>query len=159
MKIRCLPLTSVTWLTIATHYEHAYYMTKWCVRHTLWVRLSTLIVKMHCHKFRKLTIGQNCSAVCTNEGDHIEMHSWREAPCASRGLPLSLEWSKRRDLCFVMSINSLVMSTLFSGEVKQLLLACSEGCGLHNNRFKVRAAFICTCTLYYLNRQSGHAAS
>ena len=36
------------------------------------------------------TIGQNCSAVCTNEGGHIEMHSGsnerRKAPRISRGL-------------------------------------------------------------------------
>ena len=39
------------------------------------------------------------------------------------------------------------------GEFEQLLLACSEGCGLHHNSIgsKFGAAFICACTLYYVH--------
>ena len=56
------------------------------------------------------------------------------------------------DLTFEQSENVsiarfLVMSSLLC-EFKQLLLACIEGCGLGNNRFKVHAAFICVCTPY-----------
>ena len=36
------------------------------------------------------------------------------------------------------------------GEFEQLLLASSDGCGLHHNSIgsKFSAAFICACTLY-----------
>ena len=37
--------------------------------------------------------------------------------------------------------------TLLSDEFEQLLLACSEGCGLFNSRFKACAAFISACAL------------
>ena len=38
-----------------------------------------------CYKFRRLTIGQNCSAVCTNKGGHREASSTQmngAKPCA-----------------------------------------------------------------------------
>ena len=58
-----------------------------------------------------LTIGQNCSFVCTNDGDHTDAFlndSERcKAPHVSRGL-LSrqkiLKQSKRRDLFFVIPV-------------------------------------------------------
>jgi hypothetical protein len=65
----------------------------------------------------------------------------------------------RSVLCYIMPVNSQVDSmfeqsetvtinyTLLSGEFEWLLLACSEGCGLRNNRFKVCFAFICACVL------------
>ena len=53
-----------------------------------------------CYMFRRPTIGQNCSAVCTNKGGHRDAFSSerREALRVSRGLPsrpLSLEQSER----------------------------------------------------------------
>ena len=41
-----------------------------------------------CYKFRRPTIGKNCSAVCTNKGGHRDAFSneRREAPRVSRGL-------------------------------------------------------------------------
>ena len=49
------------------------------------------------YKFKSLTIGQNCSAVCVKEGGHRDafLSEWRKALLVSRGLPsrpLSLEW-------------------------------------------------------------------
>ena len=40
--------------------------------------------------------------------------------------------------------------TPLHGEFEQLLLACSEGCGLHHNSIgsKFGAVFICACALY-----------
>ena len=40
------------------------------------------------YKFRRLTIGQNCSAVCTNEGSHRDAFSSErhEVPRVLRGL-------------------------------------------------------------------------
>ena len=61
------------------------------------------------YKFRRLTIGQNCCAVCTNEvarAGAIETHSRaRATPRVSTGLlgrSPSLERSERRGLCFVI---------------------------------------------------------
>ena len=59
-----------------------------------------------CSKFRRLKIGQNCSAVCTNKDGRrnafsIERH---KVPCISRGLlsrPPSLQLSERQGLLFV----------------------------------------------------------
>ena len=47
------------------------------------------------------------------------------------------------------------------GEFEQLLLACSEGCGLHHNNIgsKFGAAFICACTLYYDRTCTEHAVT
>ena len=41
-----------------------------------------------CYKFRRPTIGQNCSTVYTNKGGHRDafLNEWCEAPCVSRGL-------------------------------------------------------------------------
>ena len=52
------------------------------------------------YKFKRLIIGQNCSAVCTKEGGHRDAFSskWCEALYVLRGLlsrPLSLEQSER----------------------------------------------------------------
>ena len=54
----------------------------------------------------------------------------------------------RGDVC---SCHGLVVDSTFErSEFEQLLLACSEGCGLHHNIIitKFGAAFICTCVLY-----------
>ena len=89
---------------------------------------------------------------CINKGGHRDAFSneWRKAPRVSRarGLlsrPPSLVRSKRRGLFFVHSL--VVDSTERghchgSGEFKQLLLTCIEGCGLRSNtnRFKLYAA-------------------
>ena len=118
-----------------------------------------------CYKFRRLTIGQNCSAVCTNKGGHRDAFSNEQckALCVSRGMlnrPLSLKRSKKRDLFFVVlwwQIRCLSRARTspyihYSGEFKHLwfkqlllLLTCIKGCGLRNNKFKVHVA---ACTLY-----------
>ena len=59
-----------------------------------------------CYKFRRLTIGQNCNAVCTNKGDHRDasLSKCHKMPHFSRGLlsrPLSLQLSKQQGLLFV----------------------------------------------------------
>ena len=60
------------------------------------------------YKFRRPTIGRNCSALCTNKSGHRAAFSneRREAPRVSRGLlsrPLSLERSEIRGLFFVIA--------------------------------------------------------
>ena len=60
------------------------------------------------YKFRRPMIGQNCSAMCTNNSGHRDVLSnkWRKAPRVSRGLlsrPTSLEQSKRQGLFFVIA--------------------------------------------------------
>ena len=60
------------------------------------------------YKFRRPTIGQNCSAVCTNKGDNRDAFSneQRKALCVSRGQlsrSPSLERSERRGLFFVIA--------------------------------------------------------
>ena len=59
-----------------------------------------------CYKFRRLMIGQGCSAVCINEGGHIDafLSERHEVPCISRGFsrPPSLERSKRQCLIVVL---------------------------------------------------------
>ena len=48
-------------------------------------------------------------------------------------------------ICHGMVVDSMFKQTSpLHGEFEQLLLACSEGCGLHHNS-KVGAAFICAC--------------
>ena len=53
------------------------------------------------NKFRRLTIGQNCSAMCTNKGGHKDAFSNKrcEAPCIWRGLQATCHrtLSKARD--------------------------------------------------------------
>jgi hypothetical protein len=41
-----------------------------------------------CHKYRRVTIGQNCRAMCTNQGGHRDafLNKWHETPCISVGL-------------------------------------------------------------------------
>ena len=61
-----------------------------------------------CYKFRKPTVGQNCSAMCTNKVSHRAafLNKRREVPHVSKGLlsrPPSLERSKRRGLFFVIA--------------------------------------------------------
>ena len=55
-----------------------------------------------CYKFRRPTIGQNCSAICTNKGGHRDAFSneWHKVLRVLRGLLLSLERSKRQGLFF-----------------------------------------------------------
>ena len=72
------------------------------------------------YKSRRLTIGQNCSAVCTNKSGHrdtfLNSNERHEAPCVLRGLfsrPPSLEQSDRRDLFFVMPFGSPVVDSTF----------------------------------------------
>ena len=70
------------------------------------------------HKFKRLTIGQNCSAVCTNKGDHRNAFSnkQRKAPWVLRGLlsrPLSLEQRERQGLFFAIPVNSLAVDSVF----------------------------------------------
>ena len=62
-----------------------------------------------CHKFKRLTIGQDYKAVCINAGGHGDafLNKWHEAPRVSRGLlsrPPSLKRSDRQGLFFVMPI-------------------------------------------------------
>ena len=102
-----------------------------------------------CNKFRRPTIGQNCSALCTKA---IEKHSrtngakqctfW-EACSAVHMLP-SLE---RQDLFFGgrFDVWAEQEHRYCSGEFKQLLLTWY---GLQSSRFKVHAA---ACALYCTN--------
>ena len=60
------------------------------------------------YKLRRPMIGQNCSAMCTNNSGHRDALSneWRKAPRVSRGLlsrPPSLEQSERQGLFFVIA--------------------------------------------------------
>ena len=101
------------------------------------------------YKFRRPTIGQICSSVCTNKGGHRNASSNKrpKAPRLSRGLlsrPPSLEQSKRRGLFFVIA--SLVVDSTdrghrhCSGEFEQLLLTWSRGVVCNTDRLKVHAA-------------------
>ena len=65
-------------------------------------------------------IGQNCSALFTNKDGHrdafLSSNERCKAPCISKGLlsmPPSLKQSKRRDLFFVMPIDSLMVDSTF----------------------------------------------
>ena len=58
------------------------------------------------YKFRRPTIGQICSVVCTNKGGHRDAFSNERREAVSRGLlnrPPSLERSERRGLFFVIA--------------------------------------------------------
>ena len=72
------------------------------------------------YKFRRHTIGQSHSAVCTNKGGQRERdafsNKWCGVPYVLRGLlsrPLSLEQSERQGLFFVVPIDSLVVDSTF----------------------------------------------
>ena len=63
------------------------------------------------YKFRRPTIGQICSAMCTNKGSHRDafLNEWHKAPRVLRDLlsrPVSLERSERQGLFFVASSSS-----------------------------------------------------
>ena len=71
-----------------------------------------------CHRFGRLTIGQNCNTVCANKGGHRDAFSNKlcKAPYVLRGLlsrPRSLKQSKRQALLFVVPINNLVVDSMF----------------------------------------------
>ena len=67
------------------------------------------------YKFRRHTIGQNCSATCTSEGYRDTFSSERQkVPRISRdllGRPPSLERNKRRDLFFVIAWSQIQYSS------------------------------------------------
>ena len=77
-----------------------------------------------CYKFRRTTIGQNCSAMCTNKGGHRDtfLNKQHKVPCVSRSLhsrPPSLEQSERQGLFFVTGRFDVRV------ERERLLLECS----------------------------------
>ena len=89
------------------------------------------------YKFRRLIIGQNCSALCTKEGGHRDAFSskWYEALYVlERPAQQATEPRAKREarsvLCHSLAPDG---SSITYGEFKQLLLACSEGCGQHHN--------------------------
>ena len=116
------------------------------------------------YKFRRLTIGQNYCTVCTNEGvmaqgpqkrileRTAQSGAFRET--CSAGHQTSSE--ARGEVCSLSQsggrFDKRECHHLIHGEFKQLLLACSEGCGLHHSSIgsKFGATFICTCPLYQL---------
>ena len=75
------------------------------------------IKDVFCYKFRRLMIGQSCSAVCDRGGHRDAFSNKRcEAPCDWRGLlsrPLNLERSERQGLFFVVPVDSLVVDSIF----------------------------------------------
>ena len=88
-----------------------------------------------CHKFRRLTIGQNCRAVCTNESGHRDafVKEWCEARAARFERPApSLERSERQGLFFVMPVNSLVVDSTFEQSenvaIVRFLVVSSSSC-------------------------------
>ena len=96
------------------------------------------------YKFRRLTIGQNCRAVCTNEVAKaygaIQMHSRAQASGASaarfnRPARQATEPRAKRDamsaLCHGLVIDSTSSGVRTSPLHCELRLASSEGCGLH----------------------------
>ena len=103
------------------------------------------------YKSGRLTIGQNCSTVCSSKRGHFVCF---ERP-AKQGTKSQVKREARFVLCHAFRQFSGIDSTFELSEnvaiaylvmrFKQLLLAWSERYGLNNSRFKFCAAFINTC--------------
>ena len=86
-----------------------------------------------CYKFRRPTIGQNCSAVCTNKGGHRDAFSneRRQALRISRGLlsrPRATEPRAKQETRSVVCHSLVVDSTFKQSENVAIAVMSSSSC-------------------------------
>ena len=81
------------------------------------------------YKFRRPTIGQNCSAVCTNKGGHRDAFSneRREAPRVSRACSAGTEPQAKQETKSVLC-HSLVVLEIRQSEDVAIAVASSSSC-------------------------------
>ena len=97
-------------------------------------------------KFRRLMIGQNCSAVCTNKDGHRDTFS-EQAPHVSRGL------------LFVMSVNSLVVDSILGNIATVCFSVVGSSSCLHRGVWSIQhvqslCSFReCMCTVLGIDMQ------
>ena len=78
----------------------------------------------------------------------------QSAACFERPAQQAIEPRAKREaisvLCHTLVVDLTRENVAIHGEFEQLLLACSERCGLYHNSIdsKSGAAFICSCMLY-----------
>ena len=101
-----------------------------------------------CYKFRRPTIGQNWSAVCTNQGGHRDASSNEQ--CEARRVSRASR-EARDEVCSLSEDSTFEQSKNVAIAVVSFSSCCIEGCGLLSNRFKVHAAACARHVLTALN--------